>query len=202
MLRHVQRPCVNFYAPNFILYEVSSPFLNFHWCCDKLNLTGSPVQLINGVILLVTFFCFRIVWGPWQAFNVTKDAIVAYFHVQAGKPILGVSGDLSANATLTDMSFANGPSAVIPWWLIAVYATSNVVLNLLNFYWFTKMITAIRKRFTGEKRGKQEEGGVLMEEMESDEMEAEKEKTTTSTVDGVQVLEVEKMEVRKRNAKH
>lgn len=35
----------------------------------------------------------------------------------------------------------------IPWWLALSYLVSNLTLNGLNFYWFAKMIRAIRKRF-------------------------------------------------------
>jgi len=40
-----QRPFVNYYGCTFILYELSSPFLNFHWFFDKLDMTGSLPQL-------------------------------------------------------------------------------------------------------------------------------------------------------------
>lgn len=44
----------------------------------------------------------------------------------------------------------------LPLWLAVTYLGSNLVLNALNFYWFAKMIDALRKRFvpaekTGEK---------------------------------------------------
>lgn len=35
----------------------------------------------------------------------------------------------------------------IPKWLAAVYLIGNPVLNVLNVFWFGKMITALRKRF-------------------------------------------------------
>lgn len=147
---------MNNYAPNFILYEISSPFLNAHWCFDKLNMTGSRAQLINGLVLLATFFCSRLVWGPWQSFLVTRDAIRAYFYLRSKPMALESIALQHANSTLTDMSFAWSSGAEVPAWLVLVYAASNVVLNTLNFYWFSKMITAIRKRFTGEKQDKHE----------------------------------------------
>ena len=197
----MQRPLVNNYAPNFILYELSSPFLNIHWCCDKLNLTGSRLQLVNGVVLLTTFLFCRLIWGPWQSFNVTVDVIRAYYLARSDPPIIA---ELAAsNTTLTDMSFATGPASHVPLWLVSVYVAANVVLNFLNFYWFTKMITAIRKRFTGEKSRNKDEGGVLMEEMDApDEVGTDKEKITSSIVDGLQVVEVEKTEIRKRKGRH
>lgn len=36
---------------------------------------------------------------------------------------------------------------VLPLWLAVTYLGSNLVLNALNFYWFAKMIDALRKRF-------------------------------------------------------
>lgn len=35
----------------------------------------------------------------------------------------------------------------LPLWLAVTYLGSNLVLNALNFYWFAKMIDALRKRF-------------------------------------------------------
>ncbi|KAK3080578.1 hypothetical protein LTS18_000118, partial [Coniosporium uncinatum] len=64
------RPFVNYYAPTFILYELSSPFLNIHWFCDKLHLTGSTIQLLNGVVLLATFFGCRLCWGTFNSLRV------------------------------------------------------------------------------------------------------------------------------------
>ena len=52
---------MNYYGCVFLLYELSTPFLNIHWFCDKLNLTGSKIQLYNGFLLLGTFFLCRLV---------------------------------------------------------------------------------------------------------------------------------------------
>ena len=43
----------------------------------------------------------------------------------------------------------------VPAWLAAVYLSSNIVLNSLNFYWFGKMIETIKKRFTESKEVQQ-----------------------------------------------
>jgi hypothetical protein len=35
----------------------------------------------------------------------------------------------------------------LPWWLSLTYVVSNIVLNGLNYYWFSKMIETVLKRF-------------------------------------------------------
>lgn len=44
---------------------------------------------------------------------------------------------------------------VVPLWLALTYLLSNLVLNALNFYWFSKMIDAVRKRFVPPKEKKE-----------------------------------------------
>jgi hypothetical protein len=45
----------------------------------------------------------------------------------------------------------NGPGSCaigeLPIWLVCVYLIGNTALSLLNFYWFTQMVKAVRKRF-------------------------------------------------------
>ena len=43
------------------------------------------------------------------------------------------------------LQFADGQS--VPLWLAFAYLASNLVLNGLNWFWFTKMIETLRKRF-------------------------------------------------------
>ncbi|KAH6670081.1 TLC domain-containing protein [Halenospora varia] len=152
------RPFVNFYGCTFILYELSSPFLNFHWFFDKLDMTGSKAQLYNGIMLLFTFFSCRLVWGTYQSVRVYQDVWKAINH----KPLASsIHLDALNNGTAAGMDAAAGNSAVpldtgvmrfageeyVPLWLAFTYLGSNIVLNTLNFYWFGKMIETVRKRF-------------------------------------------------------
>ncbi|KIW07494.1 uncharacterized protein PV09_01459 [Verruconis gallopava] len=130
------RPFVNYYAPDFILYELSSPFLNIHWFCDKLDMTGSTVQLINGIFLITTFISCRLVWGTYASYRVFRDVIAAY---------RGTIPATEGASSLELMRYAGKKEA--PLWLCFTYAASNVTLNSLNWYWINKMIATIRKRF-------------------------------------------------------
>lgn len=142
------RPFVNYYSTTFILWELSSPFLNVHWFCDKLGLTGSKVQLYNGIALIATFFSCRLVWGTYNSYRVFCDVWGA---MQTEPSYIPLTSDVAQNLTVptryeSTMRFVTESSAV-PLWLGALYLGANLTLNSLNFYWFVKMIQAVQKRF-------------------------------------------------------
>ena len=146
-----------------MLYELSSPFLNFHWFFDKVNMTGSKAQWCNGVALLSVFFSCRLVWGSWQTACVFTDifkalrqtrgaaALLEPFNIHAmvfseRNSVLCVD-EACARANAEISKFAHHTAAGLPLWLAATYLSSNVILNSLNFYWFSKMIETVMKRF-------------------------------------------------------
>ncbi|KAI0443278.1 TLC domain-containing protein [Xylaria telfairii] len=149
------RPFVNYYSPVFILWELSSPFLNIHWFFDKLGMTGSRAQLYNGLVLIATFFSCRLVWGTYQSVLVYRDLWTGF---NQGPDILAASkaGTLDVPARYAESMLFVTTSTGIPMWLAAIYVASNMTLNSLNFYWFFKMIEAVRKRFDPSAEDKQE----------------------------------------------
>jgi hypothetical protein len=148
------KPFLNYYSTIFILYELSTPLLNFHWFFDKLNMTGTRAQLYNGIALLFTFFSCRLIWGTYQSFVVYGDMWKAINNA----PDAGyVAAAKSNSTTLADpnanpMVFVKGTP--VPVWLAGIYVISNVILNSLNWFWFVKMIAAVKKRFTPAKEEK------------------------------------------------
>lgn len=137
---------MNYYASVFILYELSTPFLNIHWFFDKLGMTGTKAQLYNGIVLLFTFFSARLIWGVGQSARVWYDI----YRALSTAPNTEYMSVTPANEQLPGaediMAFAKeaGP---LPLWLAAIYLASNITLNTLNVLWFGKMIKAVRKRF-------------------------------------------------------
>ncbi|KAI8904697.1 TLC domain-containing protein [Gorgonomyces haynaldii] len=59
------KPIFNYLGAVVLLFEVSTIFLNIHWFCDKIGLTGSTFQWINGIFLLSSFFFFRCILGAY-----------------------------------------------------------------------------------------------------------------------------------------
>jgi len=83
----------------------------------------------------------------WRALN----------HVPASQSIdiEKLNGTMTNNAVPVHgdiMRFAG--QEYLPLWLGIVYLGSNLVLNTLNFFWFGKMIDAMRKRFAPAKKQK------------------------------------------------
>jgi len=189
------RPFVNFYGCTFILYELSSPFLNFHWFFDKLDMTGSRAQLYNGILLLATFFGCRLVWGTYQSVRVYQDVWAAIHHKPAAA---NIHIDALKNSTNAAADAAAGNSAApihgeimrfageefIPLWLAFTYLGSNIILNTLNFYWFGKMIETVRKRFQPPKEERKKSKATA---------------TRSTGVNGKVKVDVDETEVRRRN---
>ncbi|EAW08113.1 TLC domain-containing protein [Aspergillus clavatus NRRL 1] len=175
------RPFVNYYSPVFILYELSSPFLNMHWFLDKVNMTGSKFQLYNGILLLAVFFSCRLIWGTWQSVLVYQDMWYALkqswsastspalnpvditadvFQIRDGSLCVNQA---CARAQAEISKFSRYTAGGVPTWLVVTYVVSNLVLNTLNFYWFTKMIDAVLKRFRKPAAKKEDAQTVVIE---------------------------------------
>ncbi|KAF2706878.1 DUF887-domain-containing protein [Pleomassaria siparia CBS 279.74] len=151
------RPFGNYYGLSFVLYELSTPFLNIHWFCDKLNLTGSKIQLYNGVALLVSFFLCRIVWGTYQSILIYSDIYTALTTSSANPMGSLDEGRCTANASIANsgVSAESCELGELPMWLVTVYLVGNTALSLLNIFWFTQMVKAVRKRFVPTQTGGQ-----------------------------------------------
>ena len=152
-----QRPFVNFYGPTFILYELSSPFLNFHWFFDKLQMTGSRPQWYNGIMLLFSFFSCRLLWGTYQSIRVYQDVWAGLHYTPSlmSQSTAALKGREFEPLGESDETMRYAGKMQVPVWLACVYLGSNITLNTLNFYWFGKMIETIQKRFREGKEVKQ-----------------------------------------------
>jgi hypothetical protein len=116
--------------------------------------------------LLFSFFACRLVWGTWQTAVVYGDMWNALQHTwsAAAAPLsepASVNANVfypardgslcvneacaRANAEIT--KFKEYTAGGVPTWLVATYVGSNLILNFLNFFWFSKMVETVLKRF-------------------------------------------------------
>ncbi|KAK9449104.1 TLC domain-containing protein [Limtongia smithiae] len=128
------KPFLMYYGPWFLMFEISTPFLNVHWFATHLPAGAVPekVQVVNGVLLLVSFFFARIIWG---FYSVGVLALDMYHNL----------GDA-------------------PLWMPLIVLSSNFSLDCLNVYWFSKMISALQRRMAATKAGKKDIPDLLNEE--------------------------------------
>lgn len=106
-------------------------------------------QMINGVVLVVTFGCCRLLWGSYLTLAFAADAWTA---LQARK----------SSWTQYDFSPTQKPLILehqAVWWLSTMVMLSNAVVMALSAFWFTKMIALIKTHLNGDGV-KQEKTGL------------------------------------------
>ncbi|RDW77859.1 hypothetical protein BP5796_05711 [Coleophoma crateriformis] len=140
------RPFMQYYGLNFIMYEISTPFLNIHWFLDKFNMTGTKIQLYNGLLLVSTFVLSRLVWGSFNIIRMTYD-------VWTTARSAGIDLDSTYATNGSSDGFLSGKEnsgdpRPFETWLAGVFIGGNIVLWSLNVFWLGQMIKALRKRFT------------------------------------------------------
>lgn len=106
-----QRPFAQWYGGLFLLYEISTPFLHVSWFLDKMGMTGTPIQLFNGIVMLSAFFFMRIVIGFYESFEFFRSVYI----VLDRSPLLLLVFYSCANITLNS-------------------------LNVIWFYWMAKAV--------------------------------------------------------------
>ncbi|KAK4901583.1 hypothetical protein LTR27_001355 [Elasticomyces elasticus] len=139
------RPFGLYYGLQYVLFELSTPFANFHWFLNKLDKAGSTLQIVNGMVLIVVFGCCRLLWGSystvlffrdaWTALHAPGPSWTSYDHSPTEKPLV-----LEHRAQ---------------WWMTIIFLVTHTTIMALSAIWFSKMITTIRKHYArsgGEKK--------------------------------------------------
>jgi hypothetical protein len=101
---------------------------------------GSLPKLINGFLLIISFFSVRLVFGTYTAASLFRDLYLARTEPTDGLVIRVPCKDGSNGCT------QQGPFE-LPIWIVVVHVLSNLILWLLNWYWFERMTALLRRRF-------------------------------------------------------
>lgn len=105
------QPFIYYYCPIFLLFEVSTPFLNLRWFSRQFpKILSEKYQLVNNTALVIVFFLSRIVFGWYQAYALFTDFYLSY-------------DDPRFNGYVAGGIFFG-----------------NTILNILNIYWFSRML--------------------------------------------------------------
>lgn len=109
------------WMPAFLLFELSTPFVNINWFGSRLpaGTISDTVMAINGLLLIAIFFLVRIVWGFYAISLVAIDMYQVAQHATYLLPIsiLGL----------------------------------NILLDVLNVFWFSKMLAIANKKLRGSR---------------------------------------------------
>lgn len=62
-----------FYGYRFLVFEVSTIFVDLHWILEKLGFIQTPLQLVNDLLALVGYLVVRFGFGFYNSFLVLKD---------------------------------------------------------------------------------------------------------------------------------
>lgn len=110
------------WIPAFLLFELSTPFVNVNWFASRLPAgTFSDLTIvINGMCLLASFFTVRILWGFYAVTLVAVDMWQQLATVNIIFPV-----------TILSLNF---------------------LLNVLNVFWFHKMVLIAIKKAKGSKK--------------------------------------------------
>jgi hypothetical protein len=79
---------------------------------------------------------------------IYSDIYKALTATSANRMVPLDDGKCMSNSSRVDIGgFASCELGELPMWLVSVYLIGNTALSLLNFFWFTQMVKAVRKRF-------------------------------------------------------
>lgn len=99
---------------------------------------------------MATFFGSRLVWGTYGAFHVSKDVYRATFEG------CGLVKDMQSGeiywASPKSLAELDAETSILEFrrltvWIGVLYVSANSALAILNVFWFSKMVQALRKRF-------------------------------------------------------
>lgn len=115
----VEYKFIQYYSAIFLLFEISTPFLDIRWVGLKFNVLSENVKLINNIILILIFFFIRICWGWYQVFRLGIDLY-----------------DAQNEANFTTIG-------------AIIILSCNFILDILNVFWFSKMMTVAIETLKG-----------------------------------------------------
>lgn len=105
-------PFFQYWIPRFLIFELSTPFVNVNWFINKLPAGTVPTKysVANGICLLVVFFVVRILWGFLALYRILALLVE---HWPALTSLLRI--------------------------VAIVVLMFNFTLDTLNVFWFKKM---------------------------------------------------------------
>ncbi|KAI8322009.1 hypothetical protein GQ54DRAFT_304328 [Martensiomyces pterosporus] len=110
-------PFLQYYGACFMMFEVSTLFLNLHHALEDMGFKDSILYFINGMALVSSFFFARIVYGTILSINVWRDMASSTVPIN---PLIANFVRLS-NLTLLSLSYY--------WFGVIIMSAKRTVLD-------------------------------------------------------------------------
>ncbi|KAI9365443.1 TLC domain-containing protein [Zopfochytrium polystomum] len=75
------KPLFHYYGAVFLMFELSTPFLNAHWILTKMGILGPRLKNILQALVYIIFFFARILFGLYQSFQYFGDVRAKWDHI-------------------------------------------------------------------------------------------------------------------------
>jgi hypothetical protein len=117
---YTARPWLVYYGMAFLIWELSTPFLNLRWILIQYEQVTSPLFHFSEAAFAITFFVARILWGLYISLYCWSDMI---------------------------KMFNQGRTHGISDWIYLPIFTLllNIVMNGLNIVWFMNIVKKLRR---------------------------------------------------------
>lgn len=114
-------------------------------------MTGSNVQIFNGIVLLSIFFVVRIICGNYQSLALYQDLWTSYSHYRSTNGIdfgiVGPEHEIRSHTFQAATMNLTHQTDYVPLWLALSTFLAIAALNVLNVLWLYKLIRSMNRRF-------------------------------------------------------
>ncbi|GMM33213.1 Tda4 protein [Saccharomycopsis crataegensis] len=114
-------PFFQYWVPRFLIFEASSPFVNINWFIANSKgakgwLSSTTLNVVNGLLLMLSFFSVRIIWGFYAIYLVMCLLCNQWNDLTSIEQIVA-----------------------------SIVVGLNFSLDVLNLFWFKKMVRIAKK---------------------------------------------------------
>lgn len=91
------RPCMMYPASRFLIFELSTLFVNSHWIIEKLGYGGTKLILVNDIIGFLIYVVVRLIFGPYLTYRFASDLYAERHRIKITFSILASLGHLTTH---------------------------------------------------------------------------------------------------------
>lgn len=91
------RPCMMYPASRFLIFELSTLFVNSHWIIEKLGFGGTKLILVNDIIGFLIYVVVRLFFGPYLTYRFASDLYAERHKIKITFSILASLGHITTH---------------------------------------------------------------------------------------------------------